>query len=81
MKKLTLSTITLLLTLSASAQRHTENLNFGWEFRLNDEGILQIHAKEMLSGKTVDASFETKDAMTEQEMSDAIRRNSTADVD
>ena len=38
MKKLTLSTITLLLTLSASAQRHTENLNFGWEFRLNDEG-------------------------------------------
>ena len=27
-----------LITLSASAQRTTECLNFGWEFRLNDEG-------------------------------------------
>ena len=26
------------MTLSASAQRHYESLNFGWEFRLNDEG-------------------------------------------
>ena len=36
--KLFLSTIAVLVSLSASAQRHTENLNFGWEFRLNDEG-------------------------------------------
>ena len=26
------------MTLGASAQRHTECLNFGWEFRLNNEG-------------------------------------------
>ena len=26
------------MSLSASAQRHFESLNFGWEFRLNDEG-------------------------------------------
>ena len=30
--------MTVLTTLSASAQRHSECLNFGWEFRLNDEG-------------------------------------------
>ena len=66
------------LELAPNTPRSTE---IGITFRLNDEGILQIHAKEMLSGKTVDASFETKDAMTEQEMSDAIRRNSSADVD
>lgn len=30
---------TVLMALSASAQRHYESLNFGWEFRLNDEGL------------------------------------------
>ena len=29
---------TLLTSLTISAQRMTECLNFGWEFRLNDEG-------------------------------------------
>ena len=28
----------VLVSLSTSAQRHVENLNFGWEFRLNNEG-------------------------------------------
>ena len=28
----------VLVTLPLSAQRITENLNFGWDFRLNDEG-------------------------------------------
>ena len=38
MKKLILTTMAVLMSLSASAQRHFESLNFGWEFRLNDEG-------------------------------------------
>ena len=38
MKKVFFSTIAVLMSLSASAQRHIESLNFGWEFRLNDIG-------------------------------------------
>ena len=30
--------VAVLMTLCVSAQRHTESLDFGWEFRLNDEG-------------------------------------------
>ena len=30
--------VTVLMTLCVSAQRQTESLDFGWEFRLNDEG-------------------------------------------
>ena len=30
--------VAVLLTVCVSAQRHTESLDFGWEFRLNDEG-------------------------------------------
>ena len=37
MKRITLL-FTLLTSLTISAQRMTECLNFGWEFRLNDEG-------------------------------------------
>ena len=37
MKRITLL-FTLLTSLTVSAQRMTECLNFGWEFRLNDEG-------------------------------------------
>ena len=38
MRKFFLAIITVLITLNVSAQRHVECLNFGWEFRLNDEG-------------------------------------------
>ena len=38
MRKGVLAIITVLITLNVSAQRHVECLNFGWEFRLNDEG-------------------------------------------
>ncbi len=38
MRKAFLAIITVLITLNVSAQRHVECLNFGWEFRLNDEG-------------------------------------------
>ena len=38
MKRIIITITAVLMTLSASAQRHYESLNFGWEFRLNDEG-------------------------------------------
>ena len=38
MKRLFVGLTAVLMTLGASAQRHTECLNFGWEFRLNNEG-------------------------------------------
>ena len=38
MKRTIIAITAVLMTLSASAQRHFEYLNDGWEFRLNDEG-------------------------------------------
>ena len=38
MKRTIIAITAVLMTLSASAQRHFECLNDGWEFRLNDEG-------------------------------------------
>ena len=38
MRKAFFAIMTVLITLNVSAQRHVECLNFGWEFRLNDEG-------------------------------------------
>ena len=38
MKRLFLGLTAVLMTLGAPAQRHTECLNSGWEFRLNNEG-------------------------------------------
>ena len=38
MKRLLIITCVLLAPLASFAQRTVENLNFGWEFRLNDEG-------------------------------------------
>ncbi len=38
MKRKIIAITAVLMTLSASAQRHFECLNDGWEFRLNDEG-------------------------------------------
>lgn len=38
MKRICFVITTIMTMLSASGQRHIENLNFGWEFRLNNEG-------------------------------------------
>ncbi len=38
MKRICFAITTIMTMLSASGQRHIENLNFGWEFRLNNEG-------------------------------------------
>ena len=38
MKRSIIAITVVLVALGASAQRHFESLNFGWEFRLNDEG-------------------------------------------
>lgn len=38
MKRLIIALTVVLVALSASAQRYFESLNFGWDFRLNDEG-------------------------------------------
>lgn len=36
MRKLNIALAVVLMSLNASAQRHVECLNFGWEFNLND---------------------------------------------
>ena len=38
MKRICFAITAIMTMLSASGQRHIENLNFGWEFRLNNEG-------------------------------------------
>ncbi len=49
-------------------------------FRLDESGLLHLHAKEMQGGREVDAEFQTTEALSEAEMSDAIRRNSDSSV-
>lgn len=38
MKRICFAITAIMTMLSVSGQRHIENLNFGWEFRLNNEG-------------------------------------------
>lgn len=49
-------------------------------FRLDESGLLHLHAKEMKDGREVDAEFQTTEALTEQEMTDAIRRSNNSSV-
>ena len=49
-------------------------------FRLDESGLLHLHAKEMKDGREVEAEFQTTEALTEQEMTDAIRRSSNSSV-
>lgn len=49
-------------------------------FRLDDSGLLHVHAKEGLGGGIIDADFQTKDAMSDQEKSEALRRASNTTV-
>lgn len=49
-------------------------------FRLDESGLLHLHAKENKGGREVDAEFQTTEALSEQEMTDAIRRSSSSSV-
>ena len=49
-------------------------------FKLNEDGLLELKATEVSSNKTIEASFEVKDALSEQEKSEAIRRVSNSNV-
>jgi len=49
-------------------------------FKLNESGLLELKAVETKQGRIVEASFQTTDALSEEEMSNAIRRSSTSNV-
>ncbi len=65
------------LTLPAGVTTDTE---IQVTFRLDESGLLHLHAKEMKDGREVDAEFQTTEALSEQEMSDAIRRSNKSNV-
>ena len=65
------------LTLPAGVSRDTE---IQVTFRLDESGLLHLHAKEMKGFREVEAEFQTTEALTEQEMSDAIRRSNRSSV-
>lgn len=49
-------------------------------FRLDESGLLHLHAKEMKGGREIDAEFQTTEALTEEEMSTAIKRSNNSSV-
>jgi len=49
-------------------------------FKLNESGLLELKAKETKQGRIVETSFQTTDALSEEEMSDAIRRSNKSTV-
>ena len=49
-------------------------------FRLDESGLLHLHAKETRDGREVDAEFQTAQALSEQEKSDAMRRSNSSNV-
>lgn len=49
-------------------------------FRLDESGLLHLHAKELKEGKEIEAEFQTTESMSEEEMTDAIRRSSNSTV-
>lgn len=65
------------LTLPSGATRSTE---IQVTFRLDNSGLLHLHAKEMKAGREVEAEFQTTAAMSEEEMSNAIRRSKNSSV-
>lgn len=50
-------------------------------FKLDNEGLLSVHAEEAMTGKKIDATFQTKNAMSQDEVSNAIRRSNDSSVD
>lgn len=65
------------LTLPSGCLRSTE---IEVTLHLDESGLLHLHAKELMNGREVDADFQTTDALSDQEKSDAIRRASNANV-
>ena len=49
-------------------------------FRLDDSGLLHLHAKELKAGREVEAEFQTTEALSAEEMSNAIRRSNNSSV-
>lgn len=49
-------------------------------FRLDESGLLHLYAKEMQEGREVEAEFQTKGALSEEELSQAIVRSSKSNV-
>ena len=43
-------------------------------FRLNEEGLLELKAVERKNNTFIEAKFETKEGLNEEEMSDAMQR-------
>ncbi len=65
------------LTLPDGVTRDTE---IQVTFRLDESGLLHLHAKELKAGREVDAEFQTNEAMTEEQISDAIKRSNKSSV-
>ena len=49
-------------------------------FRLDESGLLHLHARELKRFQEIEAEFQTTEALSEQEMTDAIRRSSKSSV-
>lgn len=58
----------------------TKDVKIEVEFRLNESGLLELKASESKSGKVVEAKFETKNALTDEEKMTAIRRMDSSTV-
>lgn len=65
------------LELPAGITRDTE---IKVTFRLDESGLLHLHAREMKEGREVNAEFQIAGALTEQERSEALRRARKATV-
>ena len=65
------------LTLPAGITRDT---GIEVTFRLDESGLLHLHAKELKAGREVDAEFQTTEALSAEEMSNAIRRSNNSSV-
>ena len=49
-------------------------------FKLNENGLLELKARETKGGRIVEASFQTTTSMSEEELGAAIRRSSNSNV-
>jgi molecular chaperone DnaK len=58
----------------------TRNTAIEVTFKLNEQGLLELKAKETKQGRIVEASFQTTAALSAQEISDAIRRSNQSTI-
>lgn len=49
-------------------------------YKINESGLLEIKATEMVSGNTVEAQFQTTSSMSEAELSTAIQKNAASTI-